>query len=224
MKMEFQMRFTLIASLAMVLACSNSEEGAANTPGEKGDKQQAAGKAPAAGDASAGPVTDEGNQHGSPDGHHSGPIEFAAAPGNAKVSFSEPADGAVVSSPVHAEFHVENMTVAPADGAVLANQGHHHVIVDGSAIDERTEVPKNETHIHYGAGQIEADLKLAPGAHTLTLQFADGRHRSYGSRLSSTIHITVEGEVEAAATDGEAAAEDPALTPGAPVGNPNGGQ
>lgn len=202
------MRCTLIAFLALLLACSQSEEGDANTPGAKGENPQAGGKAPAPGNPEGGAVGEvEGNQHGAPDGHHTGPIEFASAPGTATVSFTEPADGAVLTSPVHAVFAVDGMTVAAADGAVLANQGHHHVIVDGAAIDERDEVPKNQTHIHYGAGQVEADLELVPGAHTLTLQFADGRHRSYGRRLSKTISITVEGEVEEVVDPGAEAAD-----------------
>ncbi|MBP6707250.1 MAG: DUF4399 domain-containing protein, partial [Achromobacter sp.] len=39
--------------------------------------------------------------------------------------------------------------------------------------------------------QTETELKLAPGKHTLTMQFADGAHRSYGPDLSSTISVTV---------------------------------
>jgi hypothetical protein len=52
-------------------------------------------------------------------------------------------------------------------------------------------VPKDETHIHYGQGQTEAEVPLAPGPHALTLQFADGNHVSYGEQLSSTITVTV---------------------------------
>jgi hypothetical protein len=34
-------------------------------------------------------------------------------------------------------------------------------------------------------------MELAPGEHTLTLQFADGAHMSYGPTLASTIKVKV---------------------------------
>jgi hypothetical protein len=113
------------------------------------------------------------------------------APAAAKVFFVEPKDGAKVSSPVHVKFGVEGMDVKPA-GDATPNTGHHHLIINGSSIEQGQVVPKDETHIHYGKGQLEDDLKLTPGDYTLTLQFADLNHLSYGSQMSSTIHITVQ--------------------------------
>jgi hypothetical protein len=52
-------------------------------------------------------------------------------------------------------------------------------------------VPKDSTHLHYGKGQTEAEVKLSPGKHKLTLQFADGLHRSYGSKLAATVSVNV---------------------------------
>lgn len=52
-------------------------------------------------------------------------------------------------------------------------------------------IPANSTNIHYGKGQTEDNVKLTPGKHKLTLQFADGAHRSYGESLSSSINIIV---------------------------------
>jgi hypothetical protein len=70
--------------------------------------------------------------------------------------------------------------------------GHHHVIVDGSFVEKGKPVPADATHIHYGGGQLEADIPLEPGTHTLTMQFADGAHLSYGEAFSTTISVTVE--------------------------------
>jgi hypothetical protein len=53
-------------------------------------------------------------------------------------------------------------------------------------------VGADATHIHFGKGQEETELELEPGEYTLTLQFADGFHRSYGEKMSTTIKITVE--------------------------------
>ena len=109
----------------------------------------------------------------------------------AKVMFIEPADGATVKSPVHMVFGVEGMEVKPA-GELAPKTGHHHVIIGPAGIAKGEAVPKDEQHIHFGAGQTEADIELPPGEHKLTMQFADGNHTSYGEVMATTITITVE--------------------------------
>ena len=52
--------------------------------------------------------------------------------------------------------------------------------------------PKDATHIHFGKGQTVDTLALTPGTHTLTLQFANGVHESYGKDWSKTITVEVE--------------------------------
>jgi hypothetical protein len=107
-----------------------------------------------------------------------------------KVYFVEPKDGATVQSPVHVVFGVDGMKVAPA-GDMTAGTGHHHLIIDGQPVPTGQVVPADATHIHFGKGQTETDVPLTPGKHTLTMQFADGLHRSYGPEMSSTITVTV---------------------------------
>lgn len=107
-----------------------------------------------------------------------------------KVYFISPADGASVKSPVKIIMGVEGMTVAEA-GQVVEGVGHHHLIIRGGPVGAGEIVPKDDTHIHFGKGQKDAEIKLEPGNYTLTLQFADGAHKSYGPEMSSTIHITV---------------------------------
>ncbi|KNH10129.1 ATPase of the AAA+ class [Candidatus Burkholderia brachyanthoides] len=106
------------------------------------------------------------------------------------VYFLEPEDGATVTSPVHVKFGVDGMKVAPA-GTMTEGTGHHHLIIDGGSVPKGTVVPADDTHIHYGKGQTETDVKLPPGDHTLTMQFADGAHRSYGPEMNSTIKAHV---------------------------------
>lgn len=53
-------------------------------------------------------------------------------------------------------------------------------------------VPKDETHIHYGKGQISDTININPGNHTLTLQLANGLHESYGKNWSNTITVIVD--------------------------------
>lgn len=117
--------------------------------------------------------------------------EMLPVPEGAKVFFANLEDGQTVSSPVKVEFGVEGMEVEPA-GELHEGKGHHHIIIDGAALERGTVVPADETNIHYGKGQTETELELAPGQHTLTMQFADGYHQSYGEQMSATISITVE--------------------------------
>ena len=70
--------------------------------------------------------------------------------------------------------------------------GHHHILIDnGDSLALGTVVPKDSTHLHFGNAQKEAELKLTPGQHKLTLQYADGIHRSYGGKLASSITVDV---------------------------------
>jgi len=107
------------------------------------------------------------------------------------VGFLSPKDGDTVRSPVRIVMGATGVEVRAA-GEMSPGTGHHHVIVDAAGIPNGQAVPKDEQHIHFGKGQTEAEVALAPGPHTLTLQFADGNHVSYGEPLAATIRITVE--------------------------------
>jgi hypothetical protein len=106
------------------------------------------------------------------------------------VYFVEPKDGATVSNPVHIKFGVDGMTVAPA-GSTEPKTGHHHLLIDSGPLPQGQVVPVSDKSIHYGKGQTETDITLPPGDHTLTAQFADGAHRSYGPDWSKTITVHV---------------------------------
>ncbi|CAD6548555.1 DUF4399 domain-containing protein [Paraburkholderia kirstenboschensis] len=108
----------------------------------------------------------------------------------ASVSFVQPRDGASVSNPVHVVFRVDGMKIAPA-GTLTDGTGHHHLLVDGKPLPKGEVIPANDKSLHFGKGQTETDLTLPPGDHTLTLQFGDGAHRSYGPELSKTITVHV---------------------------------
>jgi hypothetical protein len=110
-----------------------------------------------------------------------------------RVFFVEPADGAKVPTTFKVKFGVEGMTVVPA-GAPKEGTGHHHLLIDRKNLTKGTVVPTAETSIHYGKGQTETELTLKPGKHTLTLQFADGNHQSYGPEWSSTITVDVQAQ------------------------------
>jgi hypothetical protein len=112
-------------------------------------------------------------------------------PAGAKVFFKNLKDGQTVSSPFKVEFGVEGMKLEPI-GPVVAGSGHHHLLVDAEdSIATGLAVPKNATHLHFGKAQSDTSLALSPGKHKLTLQYADGIHRSYGSQLAASINVNV---------------------------------
>ena len=112
-------------------------------------------------------------------------------PAGAKVVFKNLKNGVSVKSPFKVEMGTEGIKVDTA-GPVIAGVGHHHLLIDAEdSLAAGTMVPKDSTHLHFGKGQTETELKLAPGKHKLTLQFADGLHRSYGGKLAATITVDV---------------------------------
>jgi len=108
----------------------------------------------------------------------------------AKVFFKNLKDGDTITSPVLIQFGAEGMAVVPA-GQIVRGTGHHHIIIDAGVVKPGEVVPADENNIHYGGGQTEAEINLSPGAHTLTLQFANGIHQSYGEQMSATINVFV---------------------------------
>jgi len=109
---------------------------------------------------------------------------------HAGISFGQPHDGDVVPTEFKVEMKIDGMQVEKA-GEAVAGSGHHHLIIDGDCIAEGGAVPKDDLHRHFGKGQKEVTMLLAPGKHTLTLQFANGLHQSYGKDWCTSIHITV---------------------------------
>ena len=104
--------------------------------------------------------------------------------------FAEPKDGAEIKGPVKVVMRVEGLEIKPA-GEVVEGTGHHHILINHDFFPAGQVIPTDDTHKHFGKGDTEAVLDLPPGDYKLTLQFADGLHRSYGKDFSSTINIKV---------------------------------
>ena len=117
-------------------------------------------------------------------------LSSAFAASASKVHFTKPLDKEVVAQTFKVEFTVDGMAVEKA-GAPKEGTGHHHLIIDGKAVEKGQIVPKDETHKHFGDGSTSTTISLKPGKHTLTLQFADGTHKSYGEEYSTTISVEV---------------------------------
>lgn len=115
-----------------------------------------------------------------------------AAPAPApEVYFRAPTDAAVVPTTFAVAFGLRNYGVAPA-GTNYANTGHFHILINVEPPAPGTVIPADSLHRHYGAGQIETTLTLAPGTYTLRLVVADYEHKVIGPALmSKPIRITV---------------------------------
>ena len=118
--------------------------------------------------------------------------EKSSAPADANVYCVTPSDGDVVSSPVKVVFGLSGMGVAPA-GTNIENTGHHHLIIDAPLPDTNLPVPSDDNHRHFGKGQTETVIELAPGEHTLQLLLGDWLHIPHEEVVASEqITITVE--------------------------------
>jgi hypothetical protein len=112
---------------------------------------------------------------------------------NAEVYIISPQNGAAVHGPVTVRFGLKGMGVAPA-GVKFENTGHHHLLIDTDSSELKLDAPLPATDkiVHFGKGQTETTLTLAPGKHTLELLFADYAHMSFDPPLhSKKITITV---------------------------------
>jgi len=110
----------------------------------------------------------------------------------AQVYIIAPKDGDTVTGPVRVQFGLKGMGVAPA-GIEMEGTGHHHLVVDKDAPPLGTYLPIDDPQVmHFGKGQTEVELKLAPGKHTLQLILADKDHKPHVPPVvSERITITV---------------------------------
>lgn len=125
--------------------------------------------------------------------------ETPSAPG-AKVYFANIADGDTVAAGSTIVFGLTGMGIAPA-GTEVENTGHHHLLLnrpplgEGEYGDEEFDyaLPADDNHNHFGGGQTETVLDLAPGTHTLQLVLGDWGHVPHDPPVvSDVITITVE--------------------------------
>jgi hypothetical protein len=113
-------------------------------------------------------------------------------PDNAKVFFVNLKNGQKIKSPFKVQMGATGIALDSA-GVLRPASGHHHILIDaGDSLTAGTVVPKDSTHLHFGNAQKEAEVKLTPGEHKLTLQYADGIHRSYGGKLAASVTVTVQ--------------------------------
>jgi len=112
-------------------------------------------------------------------------LPITPAPGGAEVYIISPVNGATVGQEVTVRFGLKGMGVAPA-GVSKERTGHHHLLVDVKELPAAGQpIPNDANHIHFGGGQTETTLKLAPGTHTLQLELGDQNHVPFEPALVS---------------------------------------
>lgn len=115
----------------------------------------------------------------------------APQPPAPEIFFRAPADGATLPQTFPVVFGLRNYGVAPA-GLQYPRTGHFHILINVEPPAAGVVIPADSLHRHYGAGQIETSLTLAPGTYTLRLILADHEHKVIGPQLNSRpIRVTV---------------------------------
>ena len=113
------------------------------------------------------------------------------APATAKVYFVNLKDGDTVTRPVKVIMGLSGMGIAPA-GIEFPDTGHHHLIIDAPTPPAAAVIAADANHVHFGKGQTETTLDLAPGRHTLQLVLGDRNHVPHKPAVvSDVITITV---------------------------------
>lgn len=119
------------------------------------------------------------------------PAPAPAAPPVPEIYLRAPRDGATVPATFPVEFGLRNYGVAPA-GVNLNGTGHFHILINVEPPAPGVMIPADSLHRHFGGGQIETSLALAPGTYTLRAVLADHEHKVISRKLvSRPIRITV---------------------------------
>ncbi|MEM6449304.1 MAG: DUF4399 domain-containing protein [Cyanobacteria bacterium P01_D01_bin.105] len=115
------------------------------------------------------------------------------APETARAYLITPQDGDTVPQQFTVKFGLSEMGIAPA-GVDKDGTGHHHLLIDVEELPPLTEPLAATSQIkHFGGGQTETTLSLAPGEHTLQLLLGNYTHVPHDNPvLSEKISITVQ--------------------------------
>lgn len=101
-----------------------------------------------------------------------------------KEYFIDLKDGATIPTKTTVNFGLRGMGIAPA-GSDRLNAGHHHLLIDTDLPPLNVPIPNDFNHLHFGAGQTEAEIELTPGEHTLQLLLGDKNHIPFDPPVAS---------------------------------------
>lgn len=98
--------------------------------------------------------------------------------GQSEAYFTNLVDGASIETPFVLKLGLSgDWGLAPIAAPAQGKSGHHHLLIDRDLpLDFKKPLPFNEQYIHFGKGQMETVLDLAPGIYKLRLLLADDKH------------------------------------------------
>ncbi len=98
--------------------------------------------------------------------------------GTAEAYFTNLKPGDSIETPFVLKFGLSGgWGLAPIAKPLGGKSGHHHLLVNRDLpLDFKAALPFNEQYIHFGKGQMETVLTLAPGSYTLRMLLADDKH------------------------------------------------
>jgi len=93
-------------------------------------------------------------------------IQRTPSPAGAHRYFISPHDGAGTSTPVTVRFELPGMGASPA-GVAKPSTGHPPLTMGAGHPTPGQPISADTHHLHFGGGQTEVTLDLAPGSGTL---------------------------------------------------------
>lgn len=111
---------------------------------------------------------------------------------NAEAYFTNLQDGDVIVTPYLLKFGLSGgWGMAPISKPARTKSGHHHLLINRDLpLNFKEPLPFNDQYIHFGKGQMEHVLTLAPGTYTLRMLLADQKHLPHFV-FSKPVRITV---------------------------------
>ena len=106
------------------------------------------------------------------------PWQVPPPQGAAQAYFGNLANDAKIETPFLVRFGLAGgWGLAPIAAPTGGKSGHHHLLVNRELpLDFKKPLPFNDQYIHFGKGQMETVLNLAPGKYSLRLLLADDKH------------------------------------------------
>ncbi|WP_171019860.1 DUF4399 domain-containing protein [Hydrogenophaga sp. 2FB] len=97
---------------------------------------------------------------------------------NSEAYFTNLKDGDSIETPYVLKFGLSGgWGLAPIAIKGSERSGHHHLLVNRDLpLNFKEALPFNDQYIHFGKGQMETVLTLAPGTYTLRMLLADQNH------------------------------------------------
>lgn len=106
------------------------------------------------------------------------PWQMAVKPGAAQAYFTNLKEGDEIQMPFVVHFGLsQGWGLAPIVAPATGKSGHHHLLINRDLpMDFKQPLPFNDQYIHFGKGQMESTLNLAPGNYTLRMLLANDKH------------------------------------------------